>query len=194
MADGVDQPLADYLKAGGRCLLLTRGAVIEQDKIYYKGMPNFYTYFRALPWNAGPGNAGSVITPHPALADFPCEDLCDLQFVWAIRGVIPMNFEPLRQYGVKPIIRMIDFYKNNANNAHLLEFGVGQGKVLATSLNLLTNLNQKLEVRNLTASLMRYAQSEQFAPTAQVPEAEFVRLFSPRPETKPPAEAQQKKE
>ena len=51
-----------------------------------------------------------------------------------------MNFEPLRPYGVKPIIRMIDFYKNNANNAHLLEFGLGKGKVLATSLNLLTNL------------------------------------------------------
>jgi len=105
-----------------------------------------------------------------------------------------MNFEPLRQYGVKPIIRMIDFYKNNANNAHLLEFGVGHGKVLVTSLNLRTNLNQKLDVRNLTASLMRYAQSEQFAPTAQVPEAEFVRLFSPRPEPKPQAQAQQKKE
>ena len=194
VADGLDQALEEYIKAGGKCLLMTRGAVIEQDKIYYKGMPNFYTYFRALPWNAGPGNAGSVITPHPALAGFPCEDFCDLQFVWAIRGVVPMNFEPLRQYGAKPIIRMIDFYKNNANNAHLLEFGVGQGKVLVTSLNLRTNLNQKLDVRNLTASLIRYVQSEQFAPTAQVPEAEFVRLFSPRPEPKPPAEAQQKKE
>jgi len=194
VADVVDQPLADYIKRGGKCLLFTWGAVIEQDKIYYKGMPNFYTYFRALPWNAGPGNAGSVITPHPALAGFPCEELCDLQFVWAIRGVIPMNFEPLRQYGVKPIIRMIDFYKNNANNAHLLEFRVGTGRVLATSLNILTNLNQKLDVRNLTASLMRYAESENFAPSAQVPEAEFVRLFSTRTEIKPPAEAQQRKE
>jgi hypothetical protein len=194
VADAVDPPLADYIKTGGRCMLFTRGAVIEQDKVYYQGMPNFYTYFRALPWNAGPGNVGSVITPHPALAGFPCEELCDLQFVWAIRGVIPMNFESLRQYGVKPIIRMIDFYKNNANNAHLLEFGVGQGRVLVTSLNILTNLNQKLDVRSLTASLMRYAQSENFAPRAQVPETEFVRLFSPRPEPKPPAKARQKKD
>jgi beta-galactosidase len=184
VADGVDQTLADYIETGGKCVLFTHGAVIEQDKIYYPGMVNFYTLFRALPWNGGPGNAGSVITPHPALADFPCEDLCDLQFVWAIRGVIPMNFEPLRPYGVKPIIRMIDFYKNNANNAHLLEFGVGQGQVLVTSLNLQTNLDQKLDMRNLTASLMRYAQSENFTPKARVPATEFVRLFSPRPLTK----------
>lgn len=187
LADSVDETLADWIKAGGRCVLFTRGAVIEQDKIYYPGMVNFYTLFRALPWNGGPGNAGSVISPHPALADFPYEGMCDLQFVWAIRGVVPMNFEPLRQYGVKPIIRMIDFYKNNANNAHLLEFRVGKGKVLATSLNLLPNLEKKLDVRNLMASMMNYLQGEQFAPTAQVPEAEFVRLFSPRPEPKKPA-------
>jgi beta-galactosidase len=188
VADRVDQTLADYIQAGGRCLLFTQGAVIEQDKIYYPGMVNFYTLFRALPWNAGPGNAGSVITPHPALADFPCEGMCDLQFVWPIRGVVPMNFEPLRPYGVKPIVRMIDFYKNNANNAHLLEFGVGQGRVLATSFNVLTNLNQKLDVRNLTKSLINYVQGGKFAPTAQVPEAEFVRLFSLRPEPKKSAD------
>lgn len=182
VAERVDQTLVDYIQAGGRCLLFTQGAVIEQDKIYYPGMVNFYTLFRALPWNAGPGNAGSVITPHPALADFPYEGMCDLQFVWAIRGVVPMNFEPLRPYGVKPIIRMIDFYKNNANNAHLLEFGVGQGQVLVTSLNLMTNLNQKLDVRNLAASMMNYVQSGKFAPSTQVPRAEFLRLFSPRPE------------
>jgi hypothetical protein len=187
LADSVDQTLADWIKAGGRCVLFTQGAVIEQDKVYFPGGLNFYTLFRALPWNAGPGNAGSVITPHPALADFPHEEMCDLQFVWAIRGVVPMNFEPLRPFGVKPIIRMIDFYKNNANNAHLLEFRVGDGKVLATSLNLLPNLETELDVRNLTASLLNYVQGEKFAPTAQVPETEFVRLFSPRPEPKKPA-------
>jgi len=157
-------------------------------------MVNFYTLYRALPWNAGPGNAGSVITPHPALADFPCEGMCDLQFVWAIRGVVPMNFEPLRQYGVKPIVRMIDFYKNNANNAHLLEFGVGQGQVLVSSFNLQTNLTRKLDVRNLTASLISYAQSQKFKPEALVPATEFVRLFSPRPLPKPPAATPPKKE
>jgi hypothetical protein len=54
---------------------------------------------------------------------------------------------------------------------------------LATSLNLLPNLERKLDVRNLTASLLRYAQSPQFAPTAQVPAEQFLSLFSPRPKT-----------
>jgi hypothetical protein len=110
--------------------------------------------------------------------------MCDLQFVWAIRGVVPMNFEPLRQYGVKPIIRMIDFYKIAANNAHMLEFAVGRGKVLVTSLNILPNIADHLDVRNLTGILLRYVQSDRFTPTAQVPVKEFVRLYSPRPEVK----------
>ena len=50
-----------------------------------------------------------------------------------------------------------------------------------------------IDVRNLTASLMRYVQSEKFTPSTRVPAAEFVRLFSPRPEPKPPAEAPEKK-
>jgi hypothetical protein len=184
LADGADAELADYIERGGRCVLLTRRAVIEQDKVYTPDA-NFYTQFRTIPWNAGPGNSGSVVSPHPLWADFPCDTMCDLQFLRAIQGVIPMNFEPLRPYGVKPIIRMIDFYQNNANNAHLLEFGVGQGKVLVTSLNLIPNLDH-LEVRNLMASLLRYASSSRFTPRAQVPREEFLRLFQPRPDASKP--------
>jgi hypothetical protein len=35
--------------------------------------------------------------------------------------------------------------------------------------------------------MMNYVQGEKFVPTAQVPEAEFVRLFSARPTPKKPA-------
>lgn len=184
VADDVDPAVASYVESGGRCLFFTQGAVIEQDKIYYPGMVNFYTLYRVIPWNAGPGNSGSVVSPHPSLAGFPHDGRCDLQFVWAIRGSVPMNFEPLRRFGATPIIRMIDFYKNHANNAHLLEFGVGKGKVLVTSLNVLPNMDKKLDVRNLMASMMTYVQGDRFAPIARVPAAEFVRLFSKRPDPK----------
>lgn len=184
VAGFVDQALVDYVSAGGKCLLLSRGAQIENTN-KYAGSTTFYTTFRTIPWNAGPGNSGSVITPHPALATFPHEEMCDLQFVWAIQGVIPMNFEPLRAYGVEPIIRMIDFYRINAHNAHLLEFGVGRGQVLATSLNLQPDLDERLELQNLMASLVRYAQSETFTPVARVPPAEFFRLFTSRAEVQP---------
>jgi hypothetical protein len=180
IADKVDQPLVDYLARGGRCLLLSKGAAIENTAVYY-GTTSFYTTFRTIPWNAGTsGNSGSVISEHPALASFPHEAFCDLQFVWLVRGVLPMEFSPLRQHGVTPIIRMIDHYAANRNNAHILEFKVGAGKVLVTTLGILPNAGKRIEARYLLRSLAEYARRDTFKPQASVPPAEFLKLFSPR--------------
>ena len=101
----------------------------------YYGKSNFYPLFRTIPWNAGSsGNSGTLISDHPAMAAFPHEGMCDLPFVGMMRGFLPMEFEPLRQHGVAPIIRGIDHYRSNRNNAYLLEFAVGKGKVLVCSL------------------------------------------------------------
>ncbi len=184
IADRVDQPLADYIAAGGKCLLFSKGAAIENTAVYY-GTTSFYRTFRTIPWNAGTsGNSGSVIAAHPALADFPREDYCDLQLVWMVRDVLPMEFGPLRPYGVDPIVRMIDHYAANRNNAHLIEFKVGAGKVLATTLGVLPNASKRIEARYLLRCLADYAKGQSFMPSANVPVGEFVKWFSPKPEDK----------
>ncbi len=182
MADRADQPLADYIERGGRCVLLSSGAAIENTAVYY-GTTSFYRTFRTIPWNAGTsGNSGSVIAAHPALADFPHGEYCDLQFVRLIRDVLPMEFEPLRPHGVTPIIRMIDHYAANRNNAHMLEFRVGAGKVLVTSLRVLPNVDKRLEARYLLRCLAAYARGSSFDPSSAVPRADFLKWFSQRAE------------
>lgn len=184
IADRVDGLLVEYIERGGKCLLFSKGAAIENTAVYY-GTTSFYKTFRTIPWNAGTsGNSGSVITPHPALAGFPHEDYCDLQFVWMVRDVLPMEFGPLRQHGVTPIVRMIDHYAANRNNAHLIEFKVGSGKVLATTLGVLPNAGKRIEARYFLRCLADYAGSELFEPSASVPPAEFLKWFGPRPEDK----------
>ena len=180
IADRVDQALADYLERGGRCLLLSSGAAIENTVLYY-GSTSFYRTFRTIPWNAGTsGNSGSVVGSHPALADFPHEEYCDLQFVWMVRDVLPMEFGPLRRYGVTPIIRMIDHYAANRNNAHMIEFSVGAGKVLVTTLGVLPNVGKRIEARYLLRCLADYARGPAFEPRASVTRAEFLKFFSQR--------------
>ncbi len=182
IADTVDQALVDYVERGGRCLLLSKGAAIENTAVYY-GTTSFYKTFRTIPWNAGTsGNSGSVISEYPALASFPHGEFCDLQFVWMVRGVLPMEFSPLRPYGVSPIIRMIDHYAANRNNAHMLEFEVGAGKVLVTTLGILPNAGKHIEARYLLRCLADYAHGDRFDPRAAVPAAEFLKLFSRRSE------------
>jgi hypothetical protein len=184
VADSMDAALAQAVEAGADCLLFSHGAEIENPHLYYPGMPNYHKLFRCIPWNSGPGNSGTVITRHPALADFPHEGLCDLQFVWLVRDAIPMEFEPLRPYGVTPIIRAIDWYRTNRNNAYLLEFRVGQGRVLVTCFNVLPRLQDHIEARSLVECLLRYVRGARFQPAASVPREEFLRLFRPKEEPK----------
>jgi hypothetical protein len=180
VADSVDDSLAGYIEAGGRCLLLSTGAVIENTVVYY-GSTSFYRNFRTIPWNAGTsGNSGTVIAPHPSLAAFPHEEMCDLQFLQVIRGILPMEFSPLRKYGVEPVIRAIDHYAANRNNAYLLEFKVGTGKVLATSLGILPKAAEHIEAAYLLECLATYVRGERFRPAADVPGTEFLKLFRAR--------------
>jgi hypothetical protein len=183
LAEKADPGLTNYLAQGGKCLFFTGGAVIENTRLYHPGMPNFYTFFRTIPWNAGYGNSGTVLERHPAVTAFPHEGYCDLPFVGMIRGVVPMEFSPLRPHGVAPILRTIDWYQANQNNAHLLEFRVGQGAVLLTSLSILPWLPARIEVRNFLQALIEYAKGPEFLPAATVPANEFIRLLRPKSAT-----------
>lgn len=179
VADRIDDKLVDWIDAGGSCLLFTKGSVIENTACYYQ-TTTFYPLFRCIPWNAGPGNSGTLIADHPALAAFPHDEMCDLQFIWMLRGTLPMEFGPLTKYGVTPIIRAIDWYRKNMNNANLLEFKVGKGRVLVTSLDVLSKTPDHIEARNLLKTLEDYARGPKFEPSATVPREEFTRLFSQR--------------
>ena len=175
VADAVDAQLADYIDSGGTCLLFSSGSAIEEPTGVYRG----YTTFRTIPWNGGPGNSGTVINKHPALAGFPHDGVCDFQFAWLIKTFHPMNFEQLRRYDLEPIIRGIDFYQTTKNLAYLMEFNIGKGKVLVTSLGVLPQLSERLEARCLLNSLVDYASGSAMTPAASVPKEEFLRLFSP---------------
>ncbi|MBI5094049.1 MAG: hypothetical protein HZB26_16605 [Candidatus Hydrogenedentes bacterium] len=52
IADAADEALADYVEKGGRCLLSTHGAEIENMTMYYEKI-SFYPLFRTIPWGAG---------------------------------------------------------------------------------------------------------------------------------------------
>jgi hypothetical protein len=178
LVDDVDDQLADFVEGGGRCILFTRGTAIE-NPIGADNPRDPYKMFRTIPWNAGDhGNSGTVIPDHPALKSFPHEGLCDLQFLSMLKGYQPMDFGPLVEYGVEPIIRMIDHYKSNRNIAHMIEFSVGKGAIVATSLGILDNITSKIEAGYLLKCLIEYAGGEEFRPTAKIPKRIFRELFS----------------
>jgi hypothetical protein len=89
----------------------------------------------------------------------------------------------------------------------MLEFNLGKGKILVTTLGILNCLgknigqagwaeldkakqfssNQKIEAKYFLQCLVDYAKGSAFVPVASVPKAEFLKLFSPRQEKSPEA-------
>ena len=180
LANSVDKALVDYVSGGGACLLFSRAAEIENRAPYYQNI-TFYGLYRNIPWNAGTsGSSGTIINQHPSLSQFPHEGFCDLDWVWMIRGYYPMAYEPLRAFGVEPIIRCIDSFRSNRNCAYAVEFKMGKGRVLATTLGILPNLKEHIEARNLLECLLNYASSSEFSPTASVPKDDFLKQFGPK--------------
>jgi len=104
--------------------------------------------------------------------------MCDLQFLYMLKGHQPMDFGPLIEHGIEPIIRMIDHYAANRNVAHMIEFSVGKGAVLATSLGILDNIPGRIEAGYLLKCLVEYAGGEEFGPAARITRELFGKLFS----------------
>ncbi|MBU7004759.1 MAG: hypothetical protein HXS50_04280, partial [Theionarchaea archaeon] len=178
LCDDVDDQLADFVVDGGRCILFTGGTAIE-NPIGADNPGDPYKMFRTIPWNAGDhGNSGTVIAAHPLLKSFPHEGMCDLQFLYMLKGHQPMDFGPLIEHGIEPIIRMIDHYAANRNVAHMIEFSVGKGAVLATSLGILDNIPGRIEAGYLLKCLVEYAGGEEFGPAARITRELFGKLFS----------------
>ena len=109
------------------------------------------------------GNSGTVVERHPALGGMPHEGFCDLQFFSLIRRAKSFWLDrwPERP---QPIIRAIDNYWRGSNKAYLVEFRVGQGSALATTLNFTQHLGRAPEADYLLQQFIRYTASEAFQP------------------------------
>ena len=70
--------------------------------------------------------------------------------------------------GFEPIVQIIDDAAKSRRLGGVIEARVGRGKLLATSFDLVTNLQNRLAARQLCASLVRYAGSRDFDPKIEL--------------------------
>ncbi len=184
----------DYLKNGGRVFLLSTGLFEELETEYRPTYINF----------AG-NNAGTVIRQHPALDAFPHEGFCDVQFYrmlkihgqdGTLRNAKTIVLEEF-PVAVDPIIRSIDRYQFMRDKGYLFEIGVGQGKLLVSTLNFFPALNLSPasqaatpqtatgveadflgpEALFLFDQLVRYALGDEFHPASSITAATLTTLI-----------------
>lgn len=112
-----------------------------------------------------PGTMGILCQPnHPALADFPTEEHSDWQWRDICVNAVTMNLDSISAT-TEPIVGMIDNFFANRNLALVFEAKVGTGRLIVCSADLDDSNKPRPEAHQLKYSLLKYMETEAFAPT-----------------------------
>jgi hypothetical protein len=126
--------------------------------------------FSSIFWNTAwtrkqpPHTLGILCNPkHDALKDFPTEYHSNWQWWDAMKhgqAIILDNFsEP-----IQPIVRIVDDWFENRSLGLIFEAKVGNGKLIVSGVDLISDLNERLEAQQLLYSLKNYMNSDKFNP------------------------------
>lgn len=180
IARALDEAAIDRLRSGGRVALFVDPERVEGDT---------FGTFRPIFWNRVTFSSqrehvvGLLIDDdHPALDGFPTETHQDWQW-WDVMSdskPMPMGFTATP---VEPIVRAVDdWYRARGLSLAFeclvpFEADTPPGRLLVCSIDLHDNLENRPATRQLRSSLLRYAASDAFAPTDEIPLRELRRAF-----------------
>jgi len=172
IASVFDQECRELLEEGGTVLLtLKKGSLAPE----FGGdiAVGFSSIFWNTSWTAGqaPHTLGILCDPgHPALSEFPTEYHSDFQWWDAMSHSNAIILDRLSEEP-QPVVRVIDDWFENRNLALIFEARVGKGKILVSGIDLLSDMENRPEARQILYSLRKYMDSDAFNPeTAILPE------------------------
>jgi hypothetical protein len=130
--------------------------------------------FSSIFWNTAwtknqePHTLGILCDPqHPVFASFPTEYHSNWQWWELIHGSAAMQLDTLPP-ALRPLVQPIDTWFENRRLGLLFEAKVGNGKLMVCSMDLATDLEQRLAARQMRQSLVAYMENEDFAPGVAV--------------------------
>ena len=164
-----DASTESFLKKGGTVLLTLPNGSVKADKGGNVAV-GFSSIFWNTAWTGGqaPHTLGILCDPeHPALKEFPTEFHSDWQWWDAITHADAIQLSAVSS-DLQPIVRVIDDWFTARPLALVFECRIGNGKLLVSSIDLLSNQANRPEARQLLHSLTQYMGSEAFNPTVQL--------------------------
>ncbi len=173
-----DNEVRKVLENGGKVLLCPQKGSITSEYGGDIGL-GFSSIFWNTAWTNGqkPHTLGILCEPkHPALSEFPTEYHSNWQWWDAMIFSNAINTGLLTQK-IEPVVRIIDDWFENRDLSLIFEVRVGNGKLLFSGIDLLTNIEQRPEARQLLYSLKKYMNSDDFDPDAELEFEEIERIF-----------------
>ncbi len=174
------------LEKGSRVVFIPRKSDFPKKRIDGFFTSDFWCYAMFKQWTGtpekphAPGTLGLLIQDkHPALEGFPTDFHSDYQWFDIVMNGCNVILDSLPK-GYRPIVQSIDNVDRNHKLGLIFEARVGTGKLLACMSDL-SSLEGKPEARQLQKSLIDYAASEKFAPSAALDLKTAKKLFASEP-------------
>ena len=164
----------ERLAAGGKVLYSPRKANLDWKSPPLDWVPVFWNRLMNPAWGRMLGIW--IDRNHPALAKFPTENYNGWQWTEIVRGARAVNLDNLPKE-LQPIVQPIDDWNRNYKLGLILEAKIGNGKLMVASVDLTTDLNNRIVARQLRRSLLDYMASEKFDPKIAITNEQIESIF-----------------
>jgi hypothetical protein len=165
----LDSKATEVLNKGGKVLLTLKKGSVRPEK-----GGNIAIGFSSIFWNTAwthnqpPVTLGILCNPaHSALKAFPTQYHSNWQWWDAMSHSNAIILDSLAK-GLQPIVRVIDDWVTARPLGLITECKVGNGKLLITGIDLLTDQDNRPEARQLLFSLKQYMTGETFKPATSI--------------------------
>lgn len=155
-----------HLMNGGKVFLDLHGKVMKGKEVIQSFTPVFWntSWFKMRP----PHTTGLLIDEkHPAFKDFPTSYHSDLQWWEIVNDAQVIHLEDFPK-SFKPLVRNIDTWFMNRRLATIFEAKAGEGKIIVSSADLVSDHENRPAAKQLFESLISYMKSEDFNPQDKI--------------------------
>ena len=164
----LDKTAMDKLNQGENVLLLSYGKIAPKKggDIRVAFTPIFWN--TAWTYNVPPHTLGFLCDPaHAAFASFPNDGYSDFQWKELAVSCNAMVMDDF-PHDFRPLVYVIDDWFKNRKLGVLFEGKMGKGNLMVCSIDLDTDLDNRLSAAQFKQSLLEYMASSQFNPQKEV--------------------------
>ncbi|MDB5142620.1 MAG: beta-galactosidase [Mucilaginibacter sp.] len=174
----LDEKALATLNNGGKVLLTIKKDAIKAD-MGGDVVVGFSSIFWNTSWtnNQPPHTLGILCNPaHPALAKFPTDYYSNWEWQDGLRRSNAIRLDSLSS-DIKPIVRIIDDWFTARSLGLIFECKAGNGSLLVSGIDLLTDREKRPEAKQLLYSLEAYMNTPGFKPSVPVKTEKLKGLF-----------------
>ena len=165
----LDGNAIETLNNGGKVLLTLKKGSLKSTK-----GGDIKSGFSSIFWNTAwthsqpPTTLGILVNPkHPALKHFPTQYHSNWQWWDAMTHSNVILLDSVAK-NLKPIVRVIDDWVTARSLGLVFECSVGKGKLIVSGIDLLTDVDNRPEAKQLLFSLKKYMTTDKFQPQIEV--------------------------